>query len=124
MSSRFTLMTSNPFQSTDRMILPSILSADFAKLGSEIQDVLSGGADFLHRKEAFQRALDEDCGKPGQHVDAMRDCGIALLPRYGFPDKHCPDEAPMAEYAHAAEQDERKAEAAPADKTNAKTGTR
>jgi ribulose-phosphate 3-epimerase len=41
-------MTSNPFQSTDRMILPSILSADFAKLGSEIQDVLSGGADFLH----------------------------------------------------------------------------
>src|SRR4051812_9299678 len=41
-------MTSNPFQSTDRMILPSILSADFAKLGSEIQDVLAGGADFLH----------------------------------------------------------------------------
>ena len=41
-------MTSNPFQSTERMILPSILSADFAKLGSEIQDVLSGGADFLH----------------------------------------------------------------------------
>ena len=31
------------------------------------------GADFLHRKEAFQRALDRDCGKPGQHVDAMRD---------------------------------------------------
>jgi ribulose-phosphate 3-epimerase len=41
-------MTSNPFQSSERMILPSILSADFAKLGSEIQDVLSGGADFLH----------------------------------------------------------------------------
>ena len=41
-------MTSTPFQSTQRMILPSILSADFAKLGSEIQDVLAGGADFLH----------------------------------------------------------------------------
>jgi ribulose-phosphate 3-epimerase len=41
-------MTNSPFQSTDRMILPSILSADFAKLGSEIQDVLAGGADFLH----------------------------------------------------------------------------
>src|SRR5882672_1726754 len=42
------LMTSNPFQYTQRMILPSILSADFAKLGSEIQDVLAGGGDFLH----------------------------------------------------------------------------
>src|SRR5436309_4302662 len=41
-------MTNSPFQSTARMILPSILSADFAKLGSEIQDVLPGGADFLH----------------------------------------------------------------------------
>ena len=30
------------------MIAPSILSADFAKLGSEIDDVLNGGADFLH----------------------------------------------------------------------------
>jgi ribulose-phosphate 3-epimerase len=30
------------------MILPSILSADFTKLGSEIEDVLNGGADFLH----------------------------------------------------------------------------
>ena len=30
------------------MIAPSILSADFAKLGSEIEDVLKGGADFLH----------------------------------------------------------------------------
>jgi ribulose-phosphate 3-epimerase len=41
-------MISKPFESTQRMILPSILSADFAKLGSEIQDVLAGGADFLH----------------------------------------------------------------------------
>jgi hypothetical protein len=69
------------------------------------------GEEFLHRKEAFQRALDQDCGKPGQRVDAMRDCGIGLLPKFGFPDKRCPDEAPMAEYVHAAEQDERQAEA-------------
>lgn len=41
-------MTSDPFQSTGPMILPSILSADFAKLGSEMRDVLAGGADFLH----------------------------------------------------------------------------
>jgi len=30
------------------MILPSILSADFARLGAEIDEVLAGGGDFLH----------------------------------------------------------------------------
>ena len=43
-----TRMTSDPFSTNKPMILASILSADFAKLGSEIDDVLSGGADFLH----------------------------------------------------------------------------
>lgn len=74
------------------------------------------GTDFLRRKEGFQRALDVDCGKPGQHVDAIRACGVKLLPKYGFPDKRCPDEAPMAEYVHAAEQDARQAAAAGARK--------
>ena len=41
-------MTPNPFQSTTRQILPSILSADFTKLGPEIDEVIGGGADFLH----------------------------------------------------------------------------
>ena len=41
-------MTSNPYTSTGSMIAASILSADFAKLGAEIEDVLAGGADFLH----------------------------------------------------------------------------
>jgi ribulose-phosphate 3-epimerase len=41
-------MTANPFQSRAHQILPSILSADFAKLGAEIGEVLAGGADFLH----------------------------------------------------------------------------
>ena len=41
-------MTTDPFTSTARMLLPSILSADFAKLGAEIDEVLSAGADFLH----------------------------------------------------------------------------
>ena len=83
------------------------------------------GQDFLRRKEAFQRALDHDCGKPGQHVDAMRDCGVGLLPKFGFPDKRCPNEAPMAEYVRALqEQDERQAKAAPSGKAGAKTGAR
>src|SRR6476646_2643901 len=41
-------MTTDPFSPSGRQILASILSADFAKLGSEIDDVLAGGADFLH----------------------------------------------------------------------------
>ena len=41
-------MTHNPFQLTTPQILPSILSADFAKLGGEVDEVLAGGADFLH----------------------------------------------------------------------------
>ena len=41
-------MTNDPFSSTAPMIAPSILSADFAKLGAECEEVLSGGGDFLH----------------------------------------------------------------------------
>ena len=41
-------MTSDPFADTKPMIAPSILSADFAKLGGEIDQVDRGGADFLH----------------------------------------------------------------------------
>jgi len=41
-------MTTNPYTTTRPQILPSILSADFAKLGAEIDEVLSNGADFLH----------------------------------------------------------------------------
>jgi ribulose-phosphate 3-epimerase len=41
-------MTSDPYAATSPMILPSILSADFAKLGAEIDEVLNGGGDFLH----------------------------------------------------------------------------
>src|SRR6266576_1041377 len=46
--SEVNLMTSNPFTSTAPMIAPSILSADFAKLAAEIDEVLAGGGDFLH----------------------------------------------------------------------------
>ena len=41
-------MTTDPFKSSGPQILASILSANFAKLGSEIDEVLRGGADFLH----------------------------------------------------------------------------
>lgn len=41
-------MTTSPVSSPARQIVPSILSADFGKLAAEIDDVLAGGADFLH----------------------------------------------------------------------------
>jgi ribulose-phosphate 3-epimerase len=41
-------MTTNPFDARTPMIQPSILSADFSKLQSEIDEVLRGGADYLH----------------------------------------------------------------------------
>src|ERR1700744_3070336 len=41
-------MLIEPFAPTARMILPSILSADFGRLGAEIDQVLTGGGDFLH----------------------------------------------------------------------------
>lgn len=41
-------MTSNPYASNTPLITASVLSADMAKLGAEITEVLNGGADFLH----------------------------------------------------------------------------
>src|SRR5260221_292508 len=41
-------MVIDPFTLNRPLILPSILSANFAKLGAEMQEVLTGGADFLH----------------------------------------------------------------------------
>jgi ribulose-phosphate 3-epimerase len=41
-------MTTDPFETDRPQIAASILSADFAKLAAEIDDVLAGGADFLH----------------------------------------------------------------------------
>src|SRR5215471_2582761 len=41
-------MTEKPFTTTAPQIAASVLSADFSKLDREIDDVLRGGADFLH----------------------------------------------------------------------------
>lgn len=41
-------MTSDPYATTAPQITASVLSADMSKLGTEITEVLSGGADFLH----------------------------------------------------------------------------
>lgn len=42
------MTSSTPFATPGPMILPSILSADFANLARECEDVLAAGGDFLH----------------------------------------------------------------------------
>src|SRR4051812_26629070 len=41
-------MTLDPFKHPGTQIVPSILSADFSRLGAEIDEVLNAGGDFLH----------------------------------------------------------------------------
>lgn len=41
-------MTSDPYSIAGPLICASVLSADMARLGEEIREVLDGGADFLH----------------------------------------------------------------------------
>src|SRR5437773_11188402 len=47
-SRREEFMTINPFNVPQPLIAASVLSADFSRLDREIDDVLRGGADFLH----------------------------------------------------------------------------
>lgn len=55
------------------------------------------GEDFVHRKEAFGREYERKCNAPGDDVETMNACGLALRERHGFPDKKCPRESPLAE---------------------------
>ena len=54
------------------------------------------GEDFARRRDAFQRAFDERCMATGKAYGAMASCGLALYPRFGFPDPECPDDTPLA----------------------------
>src|SRR5215204_5701151 len=42
------MITTKPFDVPGPLILPSILSADFARFAADVEDVLAAGADFLH----------------------------------------------------------------------------
>lgn len=55
------------------------------------------GEDFVRRREGFAREFEKSCAGQGRQVDAMNACGRKLLGRFGFPDRRCPDETPMAE---------------------------
>lgn len=56
------------------------------------------GEEFVYRRESYTRAFDRQCTTPGDDVEAMNACGLALRERYGFPDAKCPMESPLSEY--------------------------
>ena len=56
------------------------------------------GEPFVHRREAFVRAFESSCTSDGEDVEGMGDCGLALREKYGFPDRKCPGESPLAEF--------------------------
>lgn len=66
-----------------------------------IRDTRACGEDFARRKAAFARAFDSRCMAPGRAFDDLSECGLALRPRFGFPDADCPQRSPMAQYDRA-----------------------
>ena len=59
------------------------------------------GEDFIRRKDDFIRAFDRQCAKQGRALEAISGCGLAMRPKYGFPDARCPADSPLAEYDDA-----------------------
>jgi hypothetical protein len=56
------------------------------------------GEDFVRRRDSFNRAFERECAASKQPVEAQNTCGLELRGRYGFPDRRCRAESPMAEY--------------------------
>ena len=59
------------------------------------------GTAFVERKDAFYRAFERDCQRPGEDVGGMGDCGLELRKRFGFPDATCPRQSPLSEFDSA-----------------------
>ena len=91
-------------------ILGNVELAQFGLSGTNaVQDDLDRitlmrqcGDAFVRRRDAFMRAFDGECMKPGEDADAQRACGQALEQEFGFPDAKCGGQSPMKYYARRA----------------------
>jgi hypothetical protein len=55
------------------------------------------GEGFVRRRDAFQAEFEQRCGLDERPWEEVVRCGIDLRPAYGFPDRRCPAETPLAE---------------------------
>jgi hypothetical protein len=88
-----------------RLLTPAELEAFGLQGANAAQDDLERirlarkcGEDFVRRKDAYARAFDQQCMQGTQDGDATNTCGLALRGRYGFPDRKCAADSPMAEF--------------------------
>lgn len=56
------------------------------------------GEDFVNRRDAFVLAFDRRCRNSQEELGALNDCGLDLRKEFGFPDRTCPTESPLAEF--------------------------
>jgi membrane-bound ClpP family serine protease len=83
-----------------RLLTPAELDAFGLQGANAAQDDLERirlarrcGEDFVRRKDAYARAYGQQCAGQGGASDA---CALALRERYGFPDRKCTADSPMA----------------------------
>ncbi len=88
-----------------RLLTPAELDAFGLQGANAAQDDLERirlarkcGEDFVRRKDAYARAFDQQCMQGAQDGDAANACGLALRGRYGFPDRKCAADSPMADF--------------------------
>jgi ATP-dependent protease ClpP protease subunit len=77
------------------------------------------GLDFVRRQDAFHRAYDLQCATNPEGVAAINACGLGLRGQFGFPDKTCPADSPLAELDAAAAEPAAAVEAAMPPKSSA-----
>ncbi|MFT3807293.1 hypothetical protein [Arenimonas sp.] len=59
------------------------------------------GEDFVNRRDAFVLAFDRRCRGSQDQLGGLNDCGLDLRKDFGFPDRTCPAESPLAEFDRA-----------------------